>query len=195
MVSYNHIMFQAQLLSGSRVSLMIRHGANNLVIIGCGALHVRFIVACHHMVAVASLSQAWSREVAVRWCTRPNITSWSHRVHLIMPSSAIRTSCLAPLSLQSIKKATAKVSSTETGVIFGSILWEGPYMFEACVIPNDIHIDIMGLYQACLIVMEFQVCLSSRLIQRKRCNWRTKFFFAVPGHVDRIWMGEQAKCE
>jgi coatomer subunit beta len=35
------------------------------------------------------------------------------------------------------------VSSTETGVIFGSILWEGPNLSEACVILNDIHIDIM----------------------------------------------------
>jgi vesicle coat complex subunit len=36
-----------------------------------------------------------------------------------------------------------KVSSTETGVIFGSILWESPNMSESCVILNDIHIDIM----------------------------------------------------
>ncbi|KAG0706699.1 armadillo-type protein [Suillus ampliporus] len=35
------------------------------------------------------------------------------------------------------------VSSTETGVIFGSILWEGPALAECCVILNDIHIDIM----------------------------------------------------
>ena len=45
-------------------------------------------------------------------------------------------------SFQSIK-ATIKVSSTETGVIFGSILWEGPGLAEQCVILNDIHIDIM----------------------------------------------------
>ncbi|KAF7359278.1 Coatomer subunit beta [Mycena sanguinolenta] len=49
---------------------------------------------------------------------------------------------IAPHGFQSIK-ATIKVSSTETGVIFGSILWEGPNMGEACVILNDIHIDIM----------------------------------------------------
>ncbi|KAL6307672.1 coatomer protein [Sparassis latifolia] len=49
---------------------------------------------------------------------------------------------VAPNSFQSIK-ATIKVSSTETGVIFGSILWEGPGMSEQCVILNDIHIDIM----------------------------------------------------
>ncbi len=35
------------------------------------------------------------------------------------------------------------MSSTETGVIFGSILWEGPGLAEQCVILNDIHIDIM----------------------------------------------------
>lgn len=52
------------------------------------------------------------------------------------------TYTIAPHSFQSIK-ATIKVSSTETGVIFGSILWEGPGMAEQCVILNDIHIDIM----------------------------------------------------
>ncbi|KAG6333321.1 hypothetical protein ID866_5769 [Astraeus odoratus] len=49
---------------------------------------------------------------------------------------------IAPHGFQSIK-ATIKVSSTETGVIFGSILWEGPALAESCIILNDIHIDIM----------------------------------------------------
>jgi coatomer subunit beta len=49
---------------------------------------------------------------------------------------------IAPHNFQSIK-ATIKVSSTETGVIFGTILWEGQDMSEQCVILNDIHIDIM----------------------------------------------------
>ncbi|KAG0693079.1 coatomer beta C-terminal region-domain-containing protein [Suillus ampliporus] len=49
---------------------------------------------------------------------------------------------IAPHGFRSIK-ATIKVSSTETGVIFGSILWEGPALTECCVILNDIHIDIM----------------------------------------------------
>ena len=49
---------------------------------------------------------------------------------------------MAPHGFQSIKE-TVKVSSTETGVIFGSILWEGQNLSESCVILNDIHIDIM----------------------------------------------------
>lgn len=56
---------------------------------------------------------------------------------------------LAPYSFQSIK-ATIKVSSTETGVIFGNITYEGAagsgtaLSGEAkCVVLNDIHIDIM----------------------------------------------------
>ncbi|KAG2336741.1 Coatomer, beta subunit, partial [Suillus weaverae] len=48
---------------------------------------------------------------------------------------------IAPRGFQSIK--AIKVSSTETGVIFGSILWDGPALAEWCVILNDIHIDIM----------------------------------------------------
>ena len=49
---------------------------------------------------------------------------------------------IAPHSFHSVK-ATFKVSSTETGVIFGNILWEGANMSESCVVLNDIHIDIM----------------------------------------------------
>ncbi|KAH8801952.1 coatomer protein [Flagelloscypha sp. PMI_526] len=49
---------------------------------------------------------------------------------------------IAPNGFLSVK-ASIKVSSTETGVIFGSILWEGEKMEECCVVLNDIHVDIM----------------------------------------------------
>ncbi|CAG8609113.1 5715_t:CDS:2, partial [Scutellospora calospora] len=50
---------------------------------------------------------------------------------------------LAPHSFHSVK-ATIKVSSTETGVIFGNIVYDGPGTSESnCVVLNDIHIDIM----------------------------------------------------
>ncbi|CAG8532070.1 11588_t:CDS:10 [Diversispora eburnea] len=50
---------------------------------------------------------------------------------------------LAPRSFHSVK-ATIKVSSTETGVIFGNIVYDGPGTSESnCVVLNDIHIDIM----------------------------------------------------
>ncbi|KAI8461380.1 coatomer beta subunit [Phakopsora pachyrhizi] len=50
---------------------------------------------------------------------------------------------LGPLSFQSIK-ATIKVSSTETGVIFGNIFYDGPATSDGhCVVLNDIHIDIL----------------------------------------------------
>ncbi|KAN0059873.1 coatomer subunit beta [Thecaphora frezii] len=59
------------------------------------------------------------------------------------------THTLAPYSYQSIK-ATIKVSSTETGVIFGNIIYEGAAGTGTasagdakCVVLNDIHIDIM----------------------------------------------------
>lgn len=60
------------------------------------------------------------------------------------------SSCtLAPFSYQSIK-ATIKVSSTETGIIFGNIVYEGAAGTgtassgdSRCVVFNDIHIDIM----------------------------------------------------
>ena len=56
---------------------------------------------------------------------------------------------LAPFSYQSIK-ATIKVSSTETGVIFGNIVYEGAAGAgtngsgeSRYVVLNDIHVDIM----------------------------------------------------
>lgn len=50
---------------------------------------------------------------------------------------------LAPYSFQSIK-ATIKVSSTETGVIFGNIAYESGITGDAkVVVLNDIHVDIM----------------------------------------------------
>ncbi|CAE6414371.1 unnamed protein product [Rhizoctonia solani] len=51
------------------------------------------------------------------------------------------THTLGPHSFHSVK-ATIKVSSTETGVIFGNIIWEAGTS-ETCVVLNDIHIDIM----------------------------------------------------
>ena len=71
---------------------------------------------------------------------------------------------IAPHGFQSIK-ATIKVSSTETGVIFGSILWEGQNMAEACVILNDIHIDIMDYIKPAYCtehqVSRIPVCISN----------------------------------
>ncbi|CAO1619842.1 unnamed protein product [Sympodiomycopsis kandeliae] len=62
------------------------------------------------------------------------------------------SSCtLGPYAFQSIK-ATIKVSSTETGVIFGNIIYEATEKGQktstaapesACVVLNDIHVDIM----------------------------------------------------
>jgi coatomer subunit beta len=39
-------------------------------------------------------------------------------------------------------KVNIKVASTETGVIFGNIVYDGPHLFN-CVILNEITIDIM----------------------------------------------------
>ncbi|KAJ3061373.1 coatomer subunit beta [Podochytrium sp. JEL0797] len=50
---------------------------------------------------------------------------------------------IGPHGFHSIK-ANIKVSSTETGIIFGNIVYDGPSAVDVnCVILNDIHIDIM----------------------------------------------------
>lgn len=45
--------------------------------------------------------------------------------------------------LPDAERSRFQVSSTETGVIFGNIIWEGQGLAESCVVLNDIHIDIM----------------------------------------------------
>ncbi|OMH82435.1 Coatomer subunit beta [Zancudomyces culisetae] len=50
---------------------------------------------------------------------------------------------LAPRSFSSVK-AVIKVSSTETGVIFGDLVYDGPSTSEShCIVFNDLHIDIL----------------------------------------------------
>lgn len=49
---------------------------------------------------------------------------------------------LAPHSFLTVK-SPIKVSSTETGVIFGNIVYDGHGSTENCVVLNDIRIDIM----------------------------------------------------
>lgn len=63
---------------------------------------------------------------------------------------------MAPNGFQNIK-ATIKVSSTETGVIFGSILWDAPDLSEQAVILSDIHVDIMDYIKPAYCT-EAQVC-------------------------------------
>jgi len=89
---------------------------------------------------------------------------------------------IAPHGFQSIK-ATIKVSSTETGVIFGSILWEGPNMSEACVILNDIHIDIMD-YIKPAYCNEAQVIFSSSFRPMFRLPIYSPLLNVVPQYVD-----------
>ncbi|KAJ2763687.1 coatomer subunit beta, partial [Coemansia linderi] len=50
---------------------------------------------------------------------------------------------LAPYSFSSVK-ASIKVSSTETGLIFGNIVYDGPGVNDNhCIVLNDIRVDIM----------------------------------------------------
>lgn len=50
---------------------------------------------------------------------------------------------IAPHGFHGIK-ANFKISSTETGVIFGNIVYDGPAASDSsCVILNDVHVDIM----------------------------------------------------
>lgn len=57
------------------------------------------------------------------------------------------TQNLGPHSFQSVQ-ATIKVSSTDTAVIFGNVVYDGPSSTETnVVILNDVHVDIMDYIQ------------------------------------------------
>jgi len=57
------------------------------------------------------------------------------------------TQNLAPLDFLNVQ-ATIKVSSTDTGVIFGNVIYEGASSTESTVvILNDVHVDIMDYLQ------------------------------------------------
>ena len=57
------------------------------------------------------------------------------------------TQNLAPHDFQNVQ-STVKVSSTDTGVIFGNVVYDGPSSTESnVVILNDVHVDIMDYIQ------------------------------------------------
>ena len=60
----------------------------------------------------------------MKLCERP-------QAHIIPPHGSISI------------RSSLKVSSTETGVIFGNVLYDAPGTDRSCVILNEIHIDIM----------------------------------------------------
>jgi len=99
---------------------------------------------------------------------------------------------VAPHGFQSIK-ATIKVSSTETGVIFGSILWEAPDLSEQAVILSDIHVDIMDYIKPAYCT-EAQACFLDCSLCIQPANADCVFFDVVPQHVDRVRMGEPRQC-
>jgi coatomer subunit beta len=70
---------------------------------------------------------------------------------------------MGPHAFHSIK-ANIKVSSTETGVVFGNIVYDGPSATDTrVIILNDIHIDIMDYIKASTCT-ENQVRLSSHCL-------------------------------
>lgn len=69
-------------------------------------------------------------------------------IHTLAPHSFLSIKatikvCSFSLISFNMHSSLVQVSSTETGVIFGNILWEGVGLTESCVVLNDIHIDIM----------------------------------------------------
>jgi len=95
---------------------------------------------------------------------------------------------VAPHGFQSIK-ATIKVSSTETGVIFGSILWDGPDLSEQAVILSDIHVDIMDYIKPAYCT-EAQARFLAVAPAFDPSTLTEYFPCVVPQYVDRVRVGE-----
>ena len=95
---------------------------------------------------------------------------------------------LAPHSFLTVK-APIKVSSTETGVIFGNIVYDSQTANEnsSVVVLNDIHIDIMDYINPAYCT-ETQVRDTG--IVKKKAIFDTSI---VPQHVDRVRVGEQGE--
>ena len=70
---------------------------------------------------------------------------------------------MAPhLSSTTLFPPALQVSSTETGVIFGNIVYEGTgYAERSVIVLNDIHIDIMD-YISPASCADVQVCMGGR---------------------------------
>ena len=85
------------------------------------------------------------------------------------------------------------MSSTETGVIFGNIFYDGAATTDSrCVVLNDIHIDILD-YITPGYCNEAQVS-SFVLPQLDRITLQMLTpFCTVPKHVDRVRVGEQGQ--
>jgi len=98
---------------------------------------------------------------------------------------------VAPHGFQNIK-ATIKVSSTETGVIFGSILWDGPDLSEQAVILSDIHVDIMDYIKPAYCT-EAQACFLGCALHIRPSTLTGCPHYVVPQHVDGIRVGEPSQ--
>ena len=86
---------------------------------------------------------------------------------------------LAPATSMQIK-ANIKVSSTETGVIFGNIVYETSNVMERnVVVLNDIHIDIMDyISPAVCSDVAFRTCGQS-LNGKTRSHTKTFLHFVL----------------
>ena len=76
-----------------------------------------------------------------------------HSFHSIKATIKVRMHCKDQPRNCSFRR---QVASTETGVIFGNIIWEAGTT-ESCVILSDVHIDIMDYIKPAYCT-EAQVC-------------------------------------
>ncbi|KIK20409.1 hypothetical protein PISMIDRAFT_105824 [Pisolithus microcarpus 441] len=118
-------------------------------------------------------------------------------LHTIAPHGfqSIKATIKAGLALfysQSLAYNTSirQVSSTETGVIFGSILWDGPNLTECCVILNDICIDIMDYIKPAYCSETQFRSMWTEFEWENRVNASTKMTYVLPSicprHITRL---------
>ena len=98
------------------------------------------------------------------------------------------TQNLGPQDFQNVQ-CTVKVSSTDTGVIFGNVVYDGPSALDnAVVILNDVHVDVMDYIQpAQCTETQFRTMWTE-------FEWENKVNIKSKGHSLRGFLSQLMAC-
>ena len=98
------------------------------------------------------------------------------------------TQNLGPQDFQNVQ-CTVKVSSTDTGVIFGNVVYDGPSALDnAVVILNDVHVDVMDYIQpAQCTEAQFRTMWTE-------FEWENKVNIKSKGHSLRGFLSQLMAC-
>ena len=109
-----------------------------------GQLHARLALPrrCAPLALDLRLAAAHSRRLVLRVALRVLLLGTPAPLDVLLWVERPQPLNLEPFGTQTLR-SSIKVSSTETGVIFGSIVYESARSDRNVIVLNDVHIDIM----------------------------------------------------